>query len=123
MTYTLSCYAKVESGGSVCGVLRLNGDAAGLGSFVNTSNQTSATAVVNLSSSLQNTTEWKRYNCVFTVKSSAPDNPVLVSRFENSNASKLCICGLKLEKGRNENTIWTPNLEDSVIQLEISKVY
>ena len=106
--FTISFYAKVQSGGRIASIHRssLGNVSTGLevldGNFISGNDWITPT---------NDGTSWKKYWA--TLKIVSADITYLQWRIENSISNKtLYICGMKLEKG-NKPTPWIPNINDS----------
>ena len=107
--YTLSFYAKVDSGGTITRIFRDKSDPSTELANMRILAQSHGSSQA-LVSETQDGTAWTRY--WITVQATADIEQVSL-RIENAiNGKVLYLCGFKLEKG-NRATDWTPAPEDT----------
>lgn len=107
--FTISFYAKVDSGGEIISVHRSSLGNVTTGLTLLDGNFSSSNVWVTKS---ENGTQWKRYWA--TLKITSSDITYLQWRIENDIADKnLYLCGFKLEKG-DRPTPWCPNSADAL---------
>lgn len=101
--FTVSFYAKVDSGGQIMSVHRSSLGNVTTGLSILSGNFSSGT---NWIITTQDGTQWKRYWA--TIQITSADITYLQWRIENNQSGKnLYVCGMKLEKG-SSHTGWSP---------------